>query len=71
VNDATADYKPSARELQVIVRVAAGKTNAQIGAELYLSPNTIKSHLKRITDASGVHGRAKLTAWAIRRGLIA
>src|SRR5262249_5555134 len=58
----------SSREREVAGLVAAGKTNKDIAAALYLSEKTIESHLARIYDKLGVHSRAALTAIIVREG---
>jgi LuxR family maltose regulon positive regulatory protein len=47
----------SARERQVLRLVAAGLTNREIAEELYLSVNTVKTHLKRMYGKLGVSSR--------------
>ena len=49
----------SERELQIIRWVRAGKTNQEIGAILFISQNTVKSHLKRIFNKLNVTTRAQ------------
>lgn len=60
----------SAREIEVLRRVADGKSNKEIGAEMDLSPLTIKSHLARISRKLGSGDRAGLVAIATRAGLL-
>ncbi|UZN05068.1 helix-turn-helix transcriptional regulator [Cellulomonas sp. S1-8] len=60
----------SARELSVLSRVAAGRTNRLIGEELGLSALTVKSHLARISRKLGTGDRAELVAISIRNGFI-
>ncbi|MCU1687844.1 MAG: hypothetical protein JWQ81_8583 [Amycolatopsis sp.] len=60
----------TARELQVLVLIAAGGTDATIGAALFLAPTTIKSHVYRIALVLGTTTRTQSVAVAIRRGLI-
>jgi predicted ATPase/DNA-binding CsgD family transcriptional regulator len=62
--------KLSARERQLVTLVAQGRTNAQIAAELYISVNTVGSHLDRIRDKTGCRRRADLTRLALTEGLI-
>ncbi|EWT06078.1 LuxR family transcriptional regulator [Intrasporangium chromatireducens Q5-1] len=50
------------RELQVLRLVAVGLTNAQIGARLYVSEETIKSHVQQILRKLGVANRAQASA---------
>ena len=48
----------SDREVEVLVRLQSGETARQIGAELFVSHETVRSHLKRIYRKLGVHDRA-------------
>ena len=47
-------------ELAVVRLVAAGQTNRQIAAQLFLSPNTISSHLRRVFAKLGITSRVEL-----------
>ncbi len=60
----------SEREMQVIARIVEGKTNQKIAAELYLSVDTVKSHLKTIMDKLSVSDRTQAAVKAVREGLI-
>lgn len=60
----------SEREKQILEAVAEGLSNSQIGRKLYLSPHTVKTHLRRISQKSGLGDRAAMVAWAMRRNLI-
>lgn len=53
----------SQREVDVAVRVAAGRTNEEIAHELGLSPLTVKKHLERLYARLGVGNRTALAAW--------
>jgi DNA-binding NarL/FixJ family response regulator len=57
----------SPREREVANEVAAGKTNRDIAATLFLSEKTIDSHLGRIYAKLDVHSRAALTAIVTRQ----
>jgi DNA-binding CsgD family transcriptional regulator len=50
------------RERQIVALVAKGLTNAEIGAELWISHNTVKQSLKRIFRKLNVSARAELAA---------
>lgn len=58
------------REVQVLRRVAEGESAAEIGRQLYLSPTTVKSHLRNLYAKLEVGDRAAAVAEAMRRGLI-
>jgi len=60
----------TARELQVLRLVAAGKTNKAIAAELFLSEKTVDRHLSNIFDKLGVSSRAAATAFAYEHRLV-
>jgi DNA-binding NarL/FixJ family response regulator len=58
------------RELQVLTGMAAGKSNAQIGRDLYLSEDTIKTHARRLFRKLGVGDRAQAVAFGFRSGIV-
>jgi len=68
---AAVPYGLTGRELAVLQLVAAGRTNAQIGAELYISPSTASVHVTSILRKLGVSGRVQAAAVAERAGLLA
>jgi DNA-binding CsgD family transcriptional regulator len=47
-------------ELAVVRLVVAGQTNRQIAAQLFLSANTISSHLRRVFSKLGISSRVEL-----------
>ena len=59
----------TARERDVLRLVAAGRTNREIGAELFMSPKTASVHVSRILRKLNVRGRVEAAAIAHRRGL--
>ncbi len=63
-------YGLTGRELAVLRLVAAGRTNAQIGAELYISPKTASVHVTSILRKLGVSSRVQAAALAERAGLL-
>src|SRR5262249_12432238 len=58
------------RERAVLRLLAAGRTNAQIGAELYISPKTASVHVTSILRKLAVSGRVQAAALAERAGLL-
>ena len=56
------------RESQVLVGMSAGKSNSEIGRELYLSEDTIKTHARRLFGKLGARDRAHAVALAMRLG---
>jgi predicted ATPase/class 3 adenylate cyclase/DNA-binding CsgD family transcriptional regulator len=59
----------SPREQEILVLLADGATDAQIAERLFLSVNTVRSHLDRIRDKTGARRRAELASYARRAGL--
>lgn len=60
----------TSRELEVLEGMARGKSNAQIGRELYLSEDTIKTHARRLFRKMGAADRAQAVALGFRWGLL-
>jgi len=60
----------SPRELDVLRLVATGRTNAEIGRELYIGEATVKSHLLKAFSKLEVADRTHAVTRAIERGLI-
>jgi DNA-binding NarL/FixJ family response regulator len=60
----------TARELEVLRHIVAGKSNKEIAAELGLSANTVGVHRANIMDTLGIHKTAELVVYAIRHGLV-
>jgi DNA-binding CsgD family transcriptional regulator len=60
----------TARELAVLRLLAVGRTNAQIGAELYISPKTASVHVTSILRKLGVTSRVQAATVAERAGLL-
>ena len=60
----------SMREMQVLSGMSQGKSNAQIGRELYLSEDTIKTHARRLFRKLGAKDRAEAVAIGFRRGVM-
>ena len=60
----------SQREMEVLQRMATGKSNKEIGAELFISDGTVKTHVSSIFTKLEVVSRTEAIAAATRRGLI-
>ena len=60
----------SKRERQVLMMVAEGYTNIQIGEKLGISPKTVARHRERIMNKLDLHSSIELVKFAIRTGLI-
>ena len=58
------------REIEVLTGMSNGRSNAQIGADLFLSEDTVKTHARRLFRKLGASDRAQAVAIGLRRGLI-
>ncbi|MEU7928648.1 response regulator transcription factor [Micromonospora sp. NPDC049107] len=58
------------RELQVLLGMAEGKSNAEIGRELFVSEDTVKTHARRLFRKLGARDRAHAVAAGFRAGLV-
>jgi DNA-binding NarL/FixJ family response regulator len=56
------------REIAVARLVAEGKTNAEIGAELFISAGTVKTHVANIQRKLGARNRVGIAVWAWNSG---
>ena len=59
----------SAREREIVALLAGGASNAKIAETLFVTPNTVRTHLDRIRDKTGARNRAELTRYAIQAGI--
>jgi DNA-binding NarL/FixJ family response regulator len=60
----------SDRELEVLRLLARGQTTLQISEDLFISENTVKTHIRHILDKMEVGNRAEAVAKALQAGLI-
>jgi DNA-binding NarL/FixJ family response regulator len=60
----------SMRENEILCMVVEGKTSAEIGKRLHLSPKTIDSYRSRMMQKLGVSDYPELVKFAIKHGLI-
>jgi DNA-binding CsgD family transcriptional regulator/pimeloyl-ACP methyl ester carboxylesterase len=60
----------SAREIEVLRLVAAGKSNRQIAEELFISTNTVDRHVSHILSKIGAANRAEAAAYAAKQRLL-
>ncbi|MFE4259888.1 response regulator [Streptomyces sp. NPDC056883] len=66
----TATVDPlTAREREIALLVARGLTNAEVGAELFISAGTAKTHVANIQAKLAVRNRVGIAAWAWETGL--
>lgn len=57
----------SAREREILGRVAAGRSNVEVARELWLSPHTVRKHLENIYRKLGVSNRTEAAGMLLRR----
>lgn len=60
----------TARELEVVTLVAAGLSNEEIAARLYVTPLTAKTHVNRAMTKLGARDRAQVVVMAYESGLV-
>lgn len=60
----------TSRELEVLRLIVAGQTNVEIGKTLYLSPSTVKCHVRNIMNKLAVNDRVQVAVRALRSGLV-
>ncbi len=65
----TAPSGLSDREIQVLRLIASGNDNAQIAAELHISPKTVKNHISNILMKLQIENRIQAAVFAVRSGL--
>ena len=66
----TSQVRPlQGRELDVLRLVVRGKTDVEIGQELFISPRTVQNHLTRIREKTGLRRRSELTRWAVEHAI--
>jgi two-component system NarL family response regulator len=58
------------RELEVLKLVAKGMNNRDIGAELFISENTVKNHVRNILEKLHLHSRMEAVVYAVREKLL-
>jgi DNA-binding NarL/FixJ family response regulator len=60
----------SKRELEILKLLIEGRSNTEIATTLYLSPNTIKTHIRGILNKLSVENRIQAAVAAVRMGLL-
>ena len=60
----------STREIEVLNLIAAGKSNKEIAALLFISEGTVKTHVLSIHEKLGVRDRTEAVVKAIKRGIL-
>jgi DNA-binding NarL/FixJ family response regulator len=57
------------REAEVLAEIAAGLSNGEIAAKLFISDTTVKTHVNHLLVKTGMRDRAQLVGYAYRLGL--
>ena len=58
------------REEEVLAEIAQGKTNAEIGEELFISQSTVKTHVARLMMKLQARNRVEIVIWAYETGRV-
>jgi DNA-binding NarL/FixJ family response regulator len=64
------EREPRVRELEMLHLIADGLTNREISRQLYLSEETVKSHIRGLLLALPARSRAHAVAVGFRRGML-
>ena len=70
LNEAAIDTELCDRELEVLQRMAMGRSNGEISDELHLARGTINHYINNVYAKLSVEDRTMATILALRRGLI-
>ena len=65
------EQEPTAREVEVLQLISEGLVNREIGHRLFLSEETVKSHVRHLLAKLQARSRAHAVAVGFRRGIIA
>ena len=58
------------REKEILVLITDGMTNEAMAEQLFISPQTVRNHIKNIYDKLQVHSRAQVVVKAIKENLV-
>lgn len=64
------EYGLSTREMEILHLLAEGKSNKDIGKDLWISEQTVKTHVSHIFEKMGTKDRTETVAKALRTGLV-
>lgn len=68
IDDGTTDL--SEREIEILRLIARGANNPQIAEKLFISVNTVKTHIRNILAKLNLENRTQVAAYAIQKGLV-
>src|SRR3954453_19536893 len=66
----TASPELTERELDVLRRIVAGRSNKEIAGDLSITEGTVKTHVNHVLDKLGVHARTQAAITAMKRGFV-
>lgn len=58
------------RELETVEQVATGRSNAEIATALFISEETVKTHVRRVLQKLGLRDRAQVVVYAYENGVV-
>ncbi|MDX1978473.1 MAG: LuxR C-terminal-related transcriptional regulator [Pseudanabaenaceae cyanobacterium bins.68] len=64
------EIKLSHREQEILTLVVAGMTNLEIANQLFISVNTVKTHINGIYNKTGLYNRVQVAIHAVRSQLV-
>jgi two-component system, NarL family, response regulator LiaR len=64
------EIKLSVRELDVLTLIVEGQSNEQIAIQLFITVNTVKTHVSNIYNKLGLSNRVQVATFAIRSHLV-
>ncbi len=64
------DHGLSEREVDVLRRIALGRSNTEIAAELFLGVSTVKTYVNRLLTKLGLRDRTQAAVWAYEHGIV-
>ena len=60
----------TAREEEVLLTIARGRTNAEIADDLHISMSTVKTHIASLMSKLGARHRVEVAMWAYQTGRV-
>ena len=60
----------TAREIEILKLIAAGKPNKQIAMKLHISDKTVRNHVSNMYQKLGIYDRSQAVLYAVRKGLV-
>lgn len=64
------DYSLTKREVEILQQLVLGLDSREIGDKLFISPETVRNHIKHIYEKLHVHSKSQAVAKAIKQGLV-